>query len=64
MASISNRNLVDAVLRVERMSFTERERLADEIHARQPNLFYSVLVLQGYGVGPAEFKLGRQGERG
>ena len=49
MASISNRNLVDAVLRVERMSFTEHERLADEIHARQPNLFYSVLVLQGYG---------------
>ena len=49
MASISSRNLVDAVLRVERMSFTERERLADEVHARQPNLFFSVLVLQRYG---------------
>ena len=49
MASISSRNLVDAVLRVGRMSFTERERLADEVHARQPNLFYSVLVLQRYG---------------
>jgi hypothetical protein len=49
MASISSRNLVDAVLRVERMSFTERERLADEVHARQPNLLYSVLVLQRYG---------------
>jgi hypothetical protein len=46
MASISSRNLVDAVLRVERMSFTERERLAEEVHARQPNLFFSVLVLQ------------------
>jgi hypothetical protein len=40
---------VDAVLRVERMSFKERERLADEIHARQPNLLYSVLVLQRFG---------------
>ena len=49
MASISSRTLVDAVLRVERMSFAERERLADEVHARQPNLFFSVLVLQRYG---------------
>ena len=49
MASISNRNLVDAVLSVERMSFAEREQLADEVHARQPNLFFSVLVLQRYG---------------
>ena len=48
-ASISSRNLVDAVLRVERMSFTERERLADEVCARQPNLFASVIVLQRYG---------------
>ncbi len=40
---------MDAVLRVERMSFKERERLADEIHARQPNLLYSVLVLQRFG---------------
>ena len=49
MASISSRNLVDAVLRVERMSFQDRERLAEEIHDRQPNLFFSVLVLQRYG---------------
>ena len=49
MASISSRNLVDAVLRVEQMGFHERERLADEIHAGQPNLFFSVLVLQRYG---------------
>ena len=49
MASISSRNLVDAVLRFERMSFAERERLAYEVHARQPNLFFSVLVLQRYG---------------
>ena len=56
-ASISSRNLVDAVLRVERMSFTERERLADEVHARQPNLFYSVLVLQRYGATLAQIEV-------
>ncbi len=49
MASISSRNLVDAVLRVDQMTFQDREWLAQEIHARQPNLFFSVLVLQRYG---------------
>ena len=49
MPSISSRLLVDAVLRVERMSFKARERLADEIHDRQPNLFFSVLALQRCG---------------
>ncbi|WP_244504063.1 hypothetical protein [Variovorax sp. CF079] len=49
MTSISSRLLVDAVLSVERMTFKEREQLADEVHARQPNLFFSVLVLQRYG---------------
>ena len=49
MASISSRHLVDAVLRVERMSIQERERLAEEVHAEQPKLFFSVLVLQRYG---------------
>ena len=57
MASISSRNLVDAVLRVERMSFAERDRLADEVHARQPNLFLSVLVLQRYGATLAEVEV-------
>jgi hypothetical protein len=47
--AISSRLLVDAALCVERMSFKERERLGEEIHARQPNLFFSVLVLQRYG---------------
>ena len=49
VASISSRNLFDAVQRVEGLSFAERERLADEVHTQQPNLFYSVLVLQRYG---------------
>ena len=49
MAAISSGLFVDAVRRVERMAFNERVQLADEIHARQPNLFFSVLVLQRYG---------------
>ena len=49
MASISSRNLVDAVLRVEQMTLKDRERLAEEVHEEQPNLFFSVLVLQRYG---------------
>ena len=57
MASISSRNLVDAVLRVDRMTFQDRERLAEEIHARQPNLFFSVLVLQRYGASLAQIEV-------
>lgn len=49
MTTISLQQLGDAVLRVERMSFNERELLANEIHAAQPNLFFSVLALQGFG---------------
>ena len=49
LASISSRNLVDAVLRVERMRVEEREQLADEVYARQPNLFASVIALHRYG---------------
>ena len=49
MTSISSQTLVDAVLRVERMTFQDRERLAEEVHARQPNLFFSVLALQRFG---------------
>ena len=49
MTAISSQILVDAVLCVEHMTFNERERLADEIHAQQPNLFFSVLALQRCG---------------
>ena len=44
MASVSSRNLVDAVLRIESMSFEDLEWLAEEVNARQPNLFFSVLA--------------------
>ena len=40
---------MDAVLRFDSMTFQDRERLAEEVHARQPNLFFSVVVLQRYG---------------
>lgn len=49
MATITHRHLADAVLRVEGMSFEERDRLADEVYSRQPNLFASVIVLHRYG---------------
>ena len=49
MTAISSQFLVAAVVRVERMSFSERERLADEVYARQPNLLASVIVLQQFG---------------
>jgi hypothetical protein len=47
--SISISQLVEAERRVQRMSFKDRERLAEEVHDRQPNLFFTVLVLQRYG---------------
>ncbi|MBT2304042.1 hypothetical protein J7E70_26750 [Variovorax paradoxus] len=49
MTSISSQLLVDAVRCVGRMSSKARERRAEEIHVRQPNLFFSVLALQQYG---------------
>jgi hypothetical protein len=49
MPSISSSDLIDAALRVERMSLPERERLATEVHDQQPNLFFSVLALQRHG---------------
>lgn len=49
MPSISSQHLVRAVLRVQRMDLQARERLADEIHGKQPHLLYSVVVLHKLG---------------
>jgi hypothetical protein len=57
MTAITSQLLVDAVLRVERMSFNERERLADEIYAEQTNLLASVIVLQRYGATLEQMEL-------
>lgn len=57
MAAISHQLLADAVVKVTRMSMAEKEALADRIHARQPNLFYSVLVLKNYGASFIEIEV-------
>jgi hypothetical protein len=57
MTAITSQLLVDAVLRVERMSLNERERLADEIHAKQTNLLASIIVLQRYGATLEQMEL-------
>jgi len=49
MSPISQRQLADAVLRVDGLGVEGRLQLAEEVHKRQPNLFYSVLVLHRYG---------------
>ena len=46
MTAISSRVLADAEIHFRRLTFDERVKLADEVHARQPNLFFSVLALQ------------------
>jgi len=57
MTAISSQLLAAAVVRVERMSFNERERLADEVHERQPNLLASVVVLQRFGVSLEQMEI-------
>jgi hypothetical protein len=49
MTAISSQLLVRAVLAVDGMTFQEREKLADEVYARQPNLLASIIVLKVYG---------------
>ena len=46
MTAISSRVLADAEIHFRQLTFDERVKLADEVHARQPNLFLSVLALQ------------------
>ena len=46
MTAISSRVLADAEIHFNRLTFDERIKLADEVHARQPNLLFSVLALK------------------
>ena len=57
MNAISFQVLAEAVRSFERLSFDERTQLADEIHARQPNLFFSVLALEGFGASLAKMEM-------
>ena len=50
MSELSQAQVAQAVVAVERLSAPERVQLADEIYLRQPNLLASVLVLQRMGV--------------
>jgi hypothetical protein len=49
MPAITNEVLGNAVIAVRKMDLHQRERLADEIHARQPNLLYAVLSVRSFG---------------
>ncbi|EHR69314.1 hypothetical protein BurJ1DRAFT_0424 [Burkholderiales bacterium JOSHI_001] len=49
MSVIESHHMVDAIRRVQRMDLRQREQLAEEVHARQPQLFFSVLALQRHG---------------
>ena len=49
MTAISPELLGRAAVAFERMTFPQREKLADEVYARQPNLLASIVVLKVYG---------------
>ena len=49
MSELSQAQVVQAAIAVERMSAAQRVELADEIYLRQPNLLASVLVLERMG---------------
>ena len=49
MTAISPELLGRAAVAFERMTFQQREKLADEVYARQPNLLASIVVLKVYG---------------
>jgi hypothetical protein len=57
MPSITNELIVGAAIDVERMTLKDRECLADEIHARQPNLLYSAIVLHRFGATLAQIEV-------
>lgn len=49
MTAISPELLGRAAVAFERMTFQQREKLADEVYTRQPNLLASIVVLKVYG---------------
>ena len=57
MPSITRDLIVGAAIAVERMSLKERSLLADEVHAQQPNLLYSVVVLHKFGASLAQIEV-------
>lgn len=49
--------VIEADVAVRRMSHDEKVRLADEIHAQQPNMLASILVLPQMGVDMAQLEV-------
>jgi hypothetical protein len=57
MTMITQAVMVQATIDVNGMSTAQRLQLADEIHARQPNLLASILVLPHFGVDAAQLEI-------
>ena len=49
MTAISSQLLARAAVSFERMTFQQREKLADEVYINQRNLLASLVVLKVYG---------------
>ena len=49
MTAISSQLLAKAAVRFERMTFQQREKLADEVYNNQRNILASIVVLKAYG---------------
>lgn len=49
--------VIEADVAVRRMSHDQKVRLADEIHAQQPNMLASILVLPQMGVNMAQLEV-------
>jgi hypothetical protein len=58
--SIQLIHLKHVLAEFSRMDLAQRERLADELHERQPNLFASCLVLRNMGASYAQLGVALQ----
>lgn len=57
MTVITQAVMVRANIDIDGMSTAQRVQLADEIHARQPNLLASILVLPHFGVDAGQLEI-------
>jgi hypothetical protein len=57
MPSITSESLVAAAIKLRDLNLRQREQLADDVHGSQPQLFYSVLLLQRYGASLVQIEV-------
>ena len=57
MGQLTQWVVIEADVAVRRMSHDQKVRLADEIHAQQPNMLASILVLPQMGVDMAQLEV-------